>query len=51
MPIDHFDYIQVENDNHHRFQVSHILNDHIYLLINNDEVKIEDKYNHLEYYI
>ena len=48
MPIVQFDYIQVENDNPHLFQVYHILNDHIYLLINNDQVKIEDKHNHLE---
>jgi hypothetical protein len=50
MPIGHFDYIRVENGNHHQFQEYHILNDHIYLLINNDLMEIEDKHNHFGYY-
>lgn len=48
MPIDHSSDIQDENDNRHQFRVCRISIDHIYLLINNNQVKIEDRYNHLK---
>lgn len=49
MPIDHLNDIQDENDNRHQSRMCHISIDHIYLLINNNQEKIEDRYNRLKY--
>lgn len=46
MPIGHFYYIQVENDNLHPFQHYRNSNDRIYLSRDNYLMMIEDKYSH-----
>lgn len=48
MPIDHYDYILIENSTPGVYRHYHILNGHIYRLISKSLVPIVDKHNHFE---